>query len=160
MKNLALMCVLAAVLAGCWGKEAKDKMEYLRKTYTEKSFSTSTDNRWYNETLDVKNFNVFIPVYCNFNINYGYRDIEYALKDNLLTIKIVPERREFLVPLDELLPELRAIDETRRGVLLNKPVVFETYDYTLWISEIDGRYYEMGDTVSVIGFTGYLFYNR
>jgi hypothetical protein len=124
-------------------------------------FYTGTDNRWYNETLSVENFNAFIPLYYKHHVNNRYNDIEYALKNNLLTIKIASEKRVFSVPLQEkILPELRAVKDKRRDHRFNKPVVFQNDDYIIWVNDIDGHYYEMADTVSVTEFTGYLFYNR
>ena len=124
-------------------------------------FYTGTDNRWYNETLSVENFNAFIPLYYKHHVNNRYNNIEYALKNNLLTIKIASEKRVFSVPLQEkILPELRAVKDKRRDHRFNKPVVFQNDDYIIWVNDIDGHYYEMADTVSVSEFTGYLFYNK
>ena len=173
-------------------KKINDKVEYLRSMYGEASvqsmdtsavsrlkmkaeaeaeeykgthniyFYTASDGKWYNETLNVENFNAFIPVYYKPRVNDRYKDIVYAHKNNLLTIRIVPEKRVFSVPFQKILPELRAMDEKRGSHMLDKdkPLFFQNDDYILWVSGFEGHYYIAADTVSITEFTGYLFYNK
>jgi hypothetical protein len=110
----------------------------------------------------VENFNAFIPVYYKPRVNDRYKDIVYAHKNNLLTIRIVPEKRVFSVPFQKILPELRAMDEKRGSHMLDKdkPLFFQNDDYILWVNGFEGHYYITADTVSITEFIGYLFYNK
>ncbi|MCL2219970.1 MAG: DUF4153 domain-containing protein [Chitinispirillia bacterium] len=136
-------------------------------TLTSESYSSSGFSRYYgkneNKALPMPAFNAFVPLsysqymYLRRHKNEEYdifSEIDYSFKQNLVTIKIIPEKRVFTIRLPE-------IDSPSKMDVRSKDNLFIEGDgYGVMVTRFSGMYFYDADTVAIDDFKGFLFYNR
>ncbi|MDR3002537.1 MAG: DUF4153 domain-containing protein [Fibromonadaceae bacterium] len=160
-----------------------DKIKYLRRDYGDESirqfFSNTIDastslfsererrhgerfghylSSQNSEIKDIGNFNAFVYLNCTFYSKDINKNIDYSFENNLLTIKIIPDNRFFVVPLKE--PAQHLLKNKKVSPNEFDKMFFQFDEYIILISSFSGLYFEETGRLADVQFKGLLFYNR
>ncbi|GHT75690.1 DUF4153 domain-containing protein [Bacteroidia bacterium] len=123
-------------------KEGRDNRDYF-------SYKSS-----YEKKLDIAKYQSYIAFnyYQNNRKNSGTK---CKIQEDTLQIRVISDNRSFSVPLKAFV--LSHIDTTAEEDAEN-PILFQTEDYLVCISDLHGNYYTTQDSINISSVGGILFY--
>ena len=106
-----------------------------------------------NKIWHIENYNIFISISYNRH-SIKQPEISCSFEKETFIIKTDQDDRIFSVPMKEMIFE--QLEKKNR----KENYVFTSDEYTILVSEFNGKYYEKTDSIILDNFKGYLFYNR